>query len=488
MKTVKTYSAIFILSFISIQNAVAQVAGTPYITYMNTEIPVMCSDINTKGTDFWTTFGQNNEEPAGSVLMVLKIATETATSITLTFTEGGTYTFSAAANTVSTIDLSNVPTLGDKRNAVYAGVSAAGTTVSNKSLHITSTKPVSIYAFNTKSATTDATLLLPVAAWGTDYYRMSNALVVPSTDLVAPKNFYDCEMIIAREATTLTLPGGATRTLSAGQVYCNASTSEMTGRHITSDKPVAYFTHTTLSAVPAGRNFGDILFEQLMSVDRWGNQFLIPNAQQGGNSMNNLVRVIASEDGTKVNFSGAGRTGGQNISSGGTLNAGQWVELTLSSATGACYINSDKPTGVAAYLVGDGTKNNANYFGDPSIAWVPALNQNIQSVLITPFMFTTNNNNTHTNFDEPNSSHYAIVITKTATKTQTKINSAAITSNWTDNAASGCSYYIKKFDNTNDRDKTFAIENPNGVIVMVYGISRVESYYYNAGSGACVIN
>ncbi|GHT17158.1 hypothetical protein FACS189429_0640 [Bacteroidia bacterium] len=458
-------------------------AGTPYIPYMNTEIPVMCSDINTKGTDFWTTFGQNDTDPASSILMVLKIATETTTSITLTFTEGGTYTFSAAANTVSTIDLSNVPTLGNKRNAVYAGVSAAGTTVSSKSLHITSTQPVSIYAFNTGSATTDATLLLPVAAWGTNYYRMSNALYVD-----AGTNFYDCEMIIAREATTLTLPGGATRTLSAGQVYCNASTSEMTGRHITSDKPVAYFTHTTLSAVPAGRNFGDILFEQLMSVDRWGNKFLIPNAQQGGNSMNNLVRVIASEDGTKVNFSGATRRAGANISSGGTLNAGQWVELTLSSTTGACYINSDKPTGVAAYLVGDGTNNNQTYYGDPAIAWVPALDQNIQSVLITPFMFVTNANNPYTHFDEPNCSHYAIVITKTATKTQTKINSAAITSGWTDNAASGCSYYIKKFDNTGDRDKPFAIENPSGVIVMAYGISQAESYYYNAGSGACVIN
>jgi hypothetical protein len=461
----------------------AQMVGTPYIPYMNTEIPVMCSDINTKGTDFWTTFGQNDIDPANSILMVLKIATETATSVTLTFTEGGTYTFSTAANTVSTIDLSNVPTLGDKRNAVYTAVSATGAAVSSKSLHITSTQPVSIYAFNTSSATTDATILLPVAAWGTDYYRMSNALYVETG-----YNFYDCEMIIARETTTLTLPGGAARTLSAGQVYCNASTSEMTGRHITSDKPVAYFTHTTLSEVPAGRHHGDILFEQLMSVNRWGTQFLVPNARQDANTMNNLVRVIASEDGTKVNFSGATRTGGQSISSGGTLNAGQWVELTLSSATGACYINSDKPTGVAAYLVGDGTTNNLNYFGDPAIAWMPALNQSVQSVLITPFMFATDRNNSYTHFDEPNCSHYAIVITKTTTKTQTKINGAAITSGWTDNAASEYSYYIKKFNNASDRDKTFEIENPGGVIVMGYGISQAESYYYNAGSGACVIN
>jgi hypothetical protein len=302
-----------------------------------------------------------------------------------------------------------------------------------------------------------------------------------------PEEHYDYEMIIAKEATTVTLPSGKIN-LSAGDVYYNPMTSDNTGRHVTSNKPVAYFSHATLAQVPSGRGFGDIIFEQLMPVDRWGTQFLIPNASQNGNTMNNLVRIVASVNGTKVNFSGATRNAGVNISSGGTLNAGQWVELLISNTNGACYINADKPVGVCAYLVGSGASGANTRYGDPSIAWIPPVNQPVQHITILPFMFPLDGNNLHTNFDESNCLHYAMIITKTSTKTQTKINNTSVTSGWTDNSASGYSYYIRQFNNTSEINSVFSIENPSGVIVLCCGIARVESYYYNAGSGACIIN
>ncbi|MDR1542835.1 MAG: hypothetical protein LBS50_00195 [Prevotellaceae bacterium] len=81
-----------------------------------------------------------------------------------------------------------------------------------------------------------------------------------------------------------------------------------------------------------------------------------------------------------------------------------------------------------------------------------------------------------------NFSHYAIVVTKISTKTQTKINNTAVSSGWTNN--NGYSYYTKQFNSVSDLDKTFKIENPS-VPVLCYGISRVESYYYNAARGLC---
>ena len=487
----QTVTIILLIGAFFTNNANAQMIGTPYILYEIPSILETCTaDISTRGKDFWVTFGKNNTRSYSDALLELKIATaEYWTNITLTFTETGTSTTisNIPPYSLRTIDLSDVTYIsGDRRNNVY--ITSNG--ISKKTLHITSTQPISVYAFNTSSATTDATIVMPIESWGRDYYRFSSS----------PYNSenFDVELIIAREATTLTLPNGNTQNLSAGEAYYNSSASDMTGRHITSDKPVAYFTHTTLTAVPLGRTFGDITFEQLMPVDRWGRQFLVPNATQSGlnlddeyvnNSMNNLIRIVASEDSTKVNFSGATRFSGQNIASGGIINAGQYVELQLSSNTGACYIDADKPVGVCSYLVGDGTKyGGVNYIGDPAIAWIPAVNQTIETMVVAPFYPVVSENGGSTNLNDIRSKHYATIITKTATKTQTKINGTIIPSGWTDNIESGYSYYVKQFNNENDKGSVFRIENPNGIIVLCHGISTVESYYYNAGSGTCVIN
>jgi hypothetical protein len=260
---------------------------------------------------------------------------------------------------------------------------------------------------------------------------------------------------------------------------------------------VAYFTQTTNTAIPSKRTYGDIILEQLMSVDRWGKQFLVPNARQRGytinqgevleNTLHNLVRIIASENGTQVTFTGATRYGGQNIVSGGTLNAGQWVELLQNDATGACYITSTLPVGVCAYLVGDGNGNTNAFIGDPANAWIPAINQPITSAVVAPFYPPATTSTDITYMNDSRAQHYAIIITKTDTKQQTTISNGKTFSTWTDHAASKYSYGTIKFTSA-DRDKSFKIENPSGVIVLCYGISRVESYYYNAGSGACVIN
>ncbi|GHT17170.1 hypothetical protein FACS189429_0680 [Bacteroidia bacterium] len=455
--------------------------GTPYIPYMSTEISAMCSDIDTDGTDFWVTFGGNAIRPAtdAQLLLELKISSPSAANVTLEFTaDGSSHSFSTTANSLTSINLAKVGGK-DKRSSVYE-LSSAGASKSRKSLHITSTQPISVYACNIGQNVSDITNVLPVDAWGTDYYRFDHA----TDNKGLPFTNYNTDMIVAREATTLTTPNG-TINLNAGDVWYYSSTAEMTGRHITSNKPVAYFSHNTYASIPSGRRYQDILFQQMMSVDRWGKTYLVPNAQQGTNTMNNLIRIVAAENGTVVNFTGASRNGGQNISSGGTLNAGEWVELLISSNTGACYIDADKSVGVCSYLVGDGNSSSTYYLGDPAIAWIPALSQSIKSIIIAPF-YPAATATDQTKLNDASAVHAIIIITKKDTKTATKINGVSVASGWTDNG--DYSYYRKVFDNSNDKNKVFDIENPNGVIVLGYGISNIESYYYNAGSGACIIN
>jgi len=463
--------------------------GTVWISECASQTNV-CFETSTKGTDFWVSFGNNFN--SANVLLALKISAEESTDVTLNFThDGSTTTYPVGNNSLITIDLSSVKDLGDKRNAVYLSSTAAGTY--DNSLHITSVKPVSVYAFNTSVATSDATGVLPADAWGNDYYRLSYA---------AFSGFFDFEMIIAnQDNTNIFLNSIPIATLNKGQTYVNTLASgDMTGRHITSDKPVAYFTHSTITKIPMGRDYGDILFEQMMPVNRWGNRFLVPNAPEGANDKNNHIRIIASEAGTTVNYWGAASfdvTGGQSgFTSGSKLNAGQWVELEISGSNNvACYISADKPVGVAAYMVGSNNTENPN--GDPSIAWIPPLNQSIQSSIIAPFMFPFGVQNDQTNFDglysgsnkQGNVSHYMIIIAPTDKKDQTVVNGTAIPSaGWIDNQESGYSYYYWYFDNVADLNNIFKIANSDGVIVLCGGVTQVESYYYNAGSGTCIIN
>jgi hypothetical protein len=540
------------------QGTYAQVPGTPYIvpTYYAENI---CTGLTTQGRDFWVTFGPNYVANYPDVFIALNIAANQDTDVTLTFTETGQVAqYHITGDTVHQIDLSkvqgNVPpnntNLGDMRNMVYTrfvpNIAINGVT-NNKSLHIESTMPVSIYAFNTGDNSTDATLLMPTQTWGTDYYRLSYRPYQSTRDV---------ELIIAKEdGTELFLDGAPTpfAIIDAGQVrhlYSETNIDgdgiDFSGRHITSGKPVAYFTHLQLAQVPAGdpgMPAADILLEQLAPVNQWGTKFLVPNIPQVvafyENPSNilvdelNHIRIIASEDDTTVSYTGASlRTTGYDnpltpfdvpenipgdtpILSGQTLDRGQWVELEIDGdrATdniSSCYITTDKPVGVTAYTVGGGGGEAHIVTGDPSISRIPSLEQSAPNILIAPFMFQPGVNNLNTvldGLDDDNNplsvKHHVVIIAPTASKGNVSMTSGGLPvvldpNQWVDNIASteggtqpGFSYYIHTFDNVNDYGKSFRIANSDedaGVIVLAAGIGSYESYYYNAGSGACVIN
>ena len=515
MNKISTKIIIIIFCAITSIFATAQIPGTPYIVPASNLIkPVVCTESNTQGTDFWVCFGSNyGGAAANTVYLALNIAAETATVVTLSFTQtGNVVNYSIPANSVIRIDLSNVAG-GDRRSNVYMGTTSIPS--SAQTLHITSDNPVSVYAFNTYSATTDATIVLPVSAWGKEYYRLSYTTI----PLSMASGFYDVDMIIAnQDGTIVTTPNG-TVTLSAGRAwYFVRQGNDMTGNHITSNYPIAYFEHNTGVQIPLGRNYVDILFEQMMPVERWGTKFLVPNAPEGMNTMTNRIRIIASENNTSVNFSGASVVTtdaqtpaqlipGQKTPFLGTLNAGEWIELQINNTTGTtpvsgdCYIEASNPIGVAAYMLGSNS-DGSQYNGDPSIAWIPPLNQSIQSALISPFMFAQGSY-TYTQFGLAQSTHYMIIIAPTETKEQTTVYNGTTTyvlngisalpapnipTSWVNNAASEYSYFKWTFTNPNDLNRSFKVSNPDGVIVLAGGTSMDESYYYNAGSGTCIVN
>jgi hypothetical protein len=433
------------------------------------EVTVIILDPNTQGQDFYVSFGSYLQRAISNITMQIRIVAQKATTVDLTYNNNTTLnkTLTIPAGSVYTHDLTT-----DEKTAVYS--SATGT--SNKSLRIQSTEPISVYALNRSPNTTDATFVLPVDVLGTDYYHISY-MPIFTTDEPTLSDGYT---IVAIDDDTKIYENDSSTpktTLQSGQVYSYYTTADMTGYHITSSKPVAYFVTNQLTTVPHSIQARDHLYEQMTPVNVWGKTFVVPVTIRGVER----VRIVASQDGTVITQSGGvinSVTGGQTSLN---LNRGQFVELEIKLVTGGCYISSNKPIGVASYLVGM-TYSEVTYkqgtVGDPSLTIVPPVEQMIISADIAPFIPSGD-----TNLSE----HYVMVITPKATRNQTTVtigNSSATTlsgGSWTDGNGLGADYSFYTMPLTNATD-AYHFTNPNGLLVMGFGFGEMESYCYLSGA------
>ena len=250
---------------------------------------------------------------------------------------------------------------------------------------------------------------------------------------------------------------------------------DLSGRHITSNNPIAYFTAHNYHQIDGG---GDNIFQQLTSVETWGTKFIVPVSLREVE----LIRIVASHNNTKVTQTGAvlpkTATPAQQTY---TLNAGEFVELQISLANKGGYIESDKPVQVCSYMVGMNYNNGAVGNGDESLVWIPPVEQSVQTALIAPFT------------SDRLSSHYALIVTPTATKEKTTIKIGAgqtmlLSSQggtWYDNPSSGMSFYNLQLT---ESSASYLFDNEEGLIVYGYGFGSYISYYYMAASSIRQLN
>jgi hypothetical protein len=419
--------------------------------------------ISTQGTDFWVSFGNNSNYPHGDIELQIRVVASDAATVTFTYTESGTTnTVSIASGGVYTYAFTN-----QEKDEIYS----LNQGISNKSLHIQSDVPVSVYALNQYSATTDATNVLPIAGLGTDYYHISYKSPKP----VGENARSDGYTVIATENNTEIYEDNSQKAiLQKGQVYSGYFDNiDVTGKHITSNHPIAYFVTNSGVNIPLNISYLDCLFEQLVPVNRWGNNFLVPVTHRGVER----IRIVASQDGTVVTQTGGVITTDDGGFSQGSLNLnkGEFVEMEANLDSCGCYITSNRPVGVCTYLTGTFYQLSLDT-GDPSVAWVPPIEQSINSALIAPFV-----PNGTTLLDR----HYALIVTQTTTKDQTTMatgtdSATSLTGGiWCDNISSNFSFYSLPLNNPND---AYYFANPHGLTVMAYGIGDAESYYYLAAS------
>lgn len=439
----------------------------------------------TSGKDFWLSFGRlghyaepgyryPQDYPMSRYAPQIRISTTKATLVTITFTQ---------LSTSEIIDLQagearTIPLTDAQKTAAYSV--AAGTT--NKSIHIVSTEPISVYAISQGYGNADATNVLPSVSLGTDYYHMSYK-PYPHGD----GYFSDGYTIVATENNT-TIKNSKTNqtlTLQQGQVYSyytnTSGVEDLTGTYIIANKPISYFVTNSGVLIPEGIPSLDGLYQQMMPVSSWGNTFLVPVTIQ----KKERVRIIASEGSTNLTIQG-----NYSIKKGSLTNmaAGSFTELEITSG---CFISSNKAIGVCSYLTGStyigGT---TSAYGDPAIAWIPPLQQTVDSISISPII--------------PESSllqhHYALIITSTANKEETKMKNGngiyqPLTDvTWEDRAGySFCSKLLYDTDNPSSETLNYGFKNPDGVIVLGYGLGNTgatsgESYYYLAGAATRRLN
>ncbi|MDR0660137.1 MAG: IgGFc-binding protein [Prevotellaceae bacterium] len=403
----------------------------------------------TIGTDFW--LGYNDI----GTYYELKFVSTSACTVTLTFTDGSvpqrTINITGAGVTGYVFN----HTTADGLDEMAAVRNNFGT--SNKSVRITSTAPIGVYAINQKSALTDATAVLPVTNYGTKYIAFDG-----------PQGGSHKYIVISPEDGNKVYINGAAVSLNKGQVFGRLYSAERDGDVVTSEKPVAFFVVSHQLRIPTNEtNYTDQAFEQLSPVSSWGKEFLVPVTKR----KSEFVRVIASMDKTTVSFAGTTYT----------LNANKHFGLVEINAP--TYITADKPIGVCTFMCGSAYKG---FYGDPSISWVPSIDQHMKSATIAPFAPLAVPS-TSSQLD----AHWGQIIVKTAYKDETKVNGVALSGGtWVDGPAeSGLSVYDMPFlKENNGWRQSYTFTNDHGLVLLGYGTGSAESYQYVAASSARKLN
>ncbi|MDR1861296.1 MAG: IgGFc-binding protein [Bacteroidales bacterium] len=462
-----------------------------------------------KGRDFWLSFGNifNNQFTSNALglastdypVLTLEIVADQVTSVNLAFNANPavnqTYTVPAG---VTKINLTKAQYLASYIAPKATGFDGADSTynstcvlvphISQNSLHVISDHNIILYVFEGLYGFSESSVIHPTPTLGRNYFQVGYKSWEYYTLHLA-----DGFLVVAPTACTLNMTkhDGTVLppvSLAAGQVYAYygdiaASTGgfseDLSGMHVTSTQPVAFFTSNNCATVPDDVNAMNILYEELESVEKWGKRFFVPQTAQGMVR----IRIMASEAATTIVPAGVYTI---PANGGGTLSLslplpGDFVELECTDAAGV-YIESDKPVMVVYYMVGNG---NTALDGAPAMGWIPAIEQNLKSARVAPFWVISYVPGTSTLLPWE---HYALVVTKTAWADSTTISIDGSTPvsltgtgiTWYSNATAGLSFCSVQFT----QDEYYEFYNPDGLVVSGYGKGGYYECYNFLGAAS----
>ncbi len=425
------------------------------------------------GCEYYATVTANSALANADAHFSVAISNTTASDASITIYQGATL-FGTATVTASSVQVINLAW-----NDLKTTTSTAMFT--DLAYHIKSTQPITAYQFNpleyyagaANTYTNDASLLLPVNAWGTSYRVASR-----NTWLFDSGGFYYYgffAVVANQDGTTVTISPSATATSIAGnagigvnadgtgtvsmnegdvlQVFSGGSeASDLTGDLVSADKAIEVLGGHDCTFIPPDTGYCDHLEEVMFPEDTLSDKYLVAAPSVPGSTPGAfLTRVIATADGTVLSYDPADGSWPTSIAT-----AGGYVEL--SSAT-AFQITANAPILVSQYMEGNG---DSTVPGDPAMALAVTTDQ-----FRTDYLFhaPTNYDNNYVNIIAPASASVTL-------------DAVAVTS-W--EAIGGSGFNVSRVELADDADGNHSVAADVPVGITVYGYGTDTSYWYPGG-------
>ena len=348
---------------------------------------------STEGTDFWFGFMESRNYHNGHYVEITVTAREAADFTVKIGTSGTLYGASSYhVNANSSVQV---------RFSDWALAEATGSEqLQSRAIHLESTSPVNVYALNWDQNSADVAVIFPLKSIGNEYFavcyephinkanngsygsgRNSEFLVVATEDNtkveITPSKVTD-KLKPAKIPFSVTMNRGEVFQVQSMNDVNLAGQGDLTGSYIKSDKPVAFFSGSLSTTIPADNatSAWDHLYEQIPPTRSWGrNYYTIPLKSR----QQDRYRVMAAEDKTKVTIDDVKDT---------VLNRGAFFEFVLYDNEFR-QIYADKRILVMQYSQSQSvdasyTQNN----GDPFMIVLSPVNQMVNDVTFVAYYST----------------------------------------------------------------------------------------------------
>ncbi|MEP7163151.1 MAG: PKD domain-containing protein [Ferruginibacter sp.] len=453
----------------------------------------LAQNLSNKGTDFWVGYGHHQFMEAtftNTQEMVIYLSAELTANVTVKI-EGTAWVQNYLVPAGNVIATAYIPKAGaiDARlislpcSFVPPGTPCGGEGVfSNKGIHITSDVPIVAYAHIFGSASSGATMLMPVETWGYSYITLN------SKQSYGQDGCFSWAYAIAQHDNTVIeiTPTAVTRsfkpantpftvTLNRGQIYQLMAGPEgpgakpdLSGTRVKSIAnatgecyPIAVFAGSSRTANPAscGSGGGDNDNQQCFPSQAWGKRYLTAptsNSTTASTFMTNTYKIAVKDPTTIV------KRNGVQIPLGTLINN---TYYTFESST-ADYIEADKPIMVAQFMTGGACMGGG--VGDPEMMYISPLEQGIKRI-----GFYRNNREAIT------VNYLTLIIPTTGVSSLTVDGSSAFSYTYIHPNLPGYTVVIKRW--TSAQAQAIA-QSDSAFTAITYGLGSVESYGYNAGT------
>lgn len=335
--------------------------------------------VSNKGTEFLLGFMEHRQGTSAG--MYLYITSDTSTTGTVSVPgQNWSVNFTVIKDSMTLVPIPN--------NVAYMGCTDCKQA---KAIIVQAALPIVVYAHIYEQFFSDATLVLPVTALGQNYYAMSSNQQAPGFNspyrgqmmIMASQDSTRVRITprrILRNASNGQIPAGTPYfvTLMRGEAYQVRGfniADDITGTKIevidtgknASCKKIAVFSGSSYCSVGCN-NSGDNLFHQMYPINTYGLEyFAVPFASRGRHH----VRILASEDATRVRINGGAAT---------IINQGEFITTSFDSATVA-HISGNKPIIVAHFTETQGCSFSGD-IGDPAMLLLSPTSQTLKKITL----------------------------------------------------------------------------------------------------------